>query len=59
MQALKGVSLHVEEGEVVSLIGANGAGKTTLLNSIWDWFPPEPDRFFSLILILYSEIPGR
>lgn len=29
IHALKGISLHVEEGEIVSLIGANGAGKTT------------------------------
>ena len=34
IHALKGVSLRVEEGEVVTLIGANGAGKSTTLNTI-------------------------
>jgi branched-chain amino acid transport system ATP-binding protein len=34
IQALKGVSLSVEEGEVVTLIGSNGAGKSTTLRSI-------------------------
>ena len=34
IQAIKGISFHVEEGEVIALIGANGAGKMTTLQTI-------------------------
>ena len=40
VQALKGVSLQVEQGEVVTLLGANGAGKSTTLRSISGLIPP-------------------
>ncbi len=40
IQALKDVSIEVQEGEIVALIGANGAGKTTTLMSICGITPP-------------------
>ncbi len=40
IEALKGVSLKVEEGEIVTLIGSNGAGKSTTLRSISGLTPP-------------------
>lgn len=41
IHALKGISLTVEKGEIVTLIGGNGAGKTTTLRSISGLVPPK------------------
>jgi len=41
VHALKNVSLHLKEREIVTLIGANGAGKTTILNSLSAVTPPK------------------
>ena len=41
IEALKGVTLKITSGEIVTLIGANGAGKTTLLKSIAGLLPPD------------------
>ena len=40
IHALRGVSLRVDEGEIVTLVGRNGAGKTTTLRAISGLVPP-------------------
>ena len=46
IQALKGMSLVVNKGEIVSLIGANGAGKTTLMSSILSQHPVKNGKIY-------------
>ena len=54
IHALRGVSLTVEEEEIVTLIGSNGAGKTTTLRSIHGILPPREGR----IVFRGEEIQG-
>jgi branched-chain amino acid transport system ATP-binding protein len=44
IQAIKGISFHVEQGEVISLIGANGAGKTTILQTVSGILTPKAGK---------------
>ncbi len=70
IQALKGVSITVKKGEIVTLIGSNGAGKSTLLMSICGVVPPRegeilfmerpihglaPEKIFSLGIVQVPE----
>jgi branched-chain amino acid transport system ATP-binding protein len=54
INALKGVSMHVEQGEVITLIGANGAGTTTTLRTITGLLEPVEGR----VLFEGEEIGG-
>lgn len=44
IQAIKGVSFEVNEGEVIALIGANGAGKTTILHTVTGLIAPKSGK---------------
>jgi branched-chain amino acid transport system ATP-binding protein len=55
IEALTGISLHVEAGEVVTLIGANGAGKTTTLRTITGLLEPREGK----ITFEGEDISGR
>jgi branched-chain amino acid transport system ATP-binding protein len=55
IQALQGISFHVQEGEIVTLIGANGAGKSTTLKTISGLLHPSGGR----IMYRGEEISGR
>ncbi len=55
IHALKGVSLEINEGEIVTLIGANGAGKSTLLKTLSGLLKPKS----GLIEYLGSSISGK
>ena len=46
IEALKGISFEVEEGQIVTLIGANGAGKSTTLRTISGLVPPKSGRIY-------------
>ena len=47
IEALKGISFDVEQGQIVTLIGANGAGKSTTLRTISGLVPPKEGRIYS------------
>ncbi|MBM7865364.1 ATP-binding cassette domain-containing protein [Heliobacterium gestii] len=55
IHALKGISLEVEQGEIVTLIGANGAGKTTTLHSLSGLLKPKSGE----ILFQGQDIAGK
>ena len=48
IQAIKGISFEVNEGEVIALIGANGAGKTTTLQTITGMLQPKAGEISNL-----------
>lgn len=44
IKAIKGISFHVEEGEIVALIGSNGAGKTTTMHAVSKLMEPDTGK---------------
>ena len=58
VEALRGVSIQVEQGQIVSIIGANGAGKSTLLRTISGLVKPLNGRLPTL-MVEFLKKPGK
>ena len=56
VQVVFELSLHIEEGEVVSIIGGNGAGKSTLLNTISGLMQPSKGAIVSMTRAMAREL---
>ena len=59
IQALRDVSLHIREGEIVTLIGANGAGKSTTLMTICGGIPPRSGQILFRGQPIHALKPNR
>jgi branched-chain amino acid transport system ATP-binding protein len=59
IQALKGVSIDISKGEIITLIGANGAGKTTTLMSICGIVPPRTGEILFLGEPIHQLSPNK
>ncbi len=59
IQALKGVSIDIFEGEIITLIGANGAGKTTTLMSISGIVPPRSGEILFMDQPIHNLNPNK
>ncbi len=59
IQALKGISLEVSEGEIITLIGANGAGKTTTLMSVSGIVPPRTGEILFMDEPIHNKYPNH
>ncbi|MFC1788784.1 ABC transporter ATP-binding protein [Thermodesulfobacteriota bacterium] len=59
IQALKGVSIDISEGEIITLIGANGAGKTTTLMSVSGIVPPRSGEILFMDQPIHNLNPNK
>lgn len=55
LHALRSVSIHIDRGEILGLVGPNGSGKTTLVNAVTGFYPPQQGR----IRFAGQDITGR